>query len=160
MALEGQVRYTTHPNDHALTILYATDENWSKNMRKRSVEVNGQTVKVFDAIVNVIKAEFGNDEPFSGGFRRLPDSRLEITAGGCRTSPGLIPRRTFTTALSTLRWTRTRPTSVAGNPGREWRRRSGRLLPTGGLSGQHADLAAGPQVGRREKADRDGQGNR
>ena len=54
-AIEGQVRYTTHPNDHALTILYATDEDWSKNMRKRSVEVNGETVKVFDAIVNAIK---------------------------------------------------------------------------------------------------------
>ena len=74
-AIEGQVRYTTHPNDHALTILYATDENWSKNMRKRSVEVNGETVKVFDAIVNVIKAEFGKDEPFVWmGNRDLPDN--------------------------------------------------------------------------------------
>ena len=42
-------------------------------MRKRSVEVNGETVKVFDAIVNVIKAEFGKDEPFVWmGNRDLP----------------------------------------------------------------------------------------
>ena len=104
-AIEGQVRYTTHPNDHALTILYATDENWSKNMRKRSVEVNGQTVKVFDAIVNVIKAEFGKDEPFVWmAIGTCPTTCSAIMAGGCRTSRmGSILSRTFTTASSSQR---------------------------------------------------------
>ena len=85
-AIEGQVRYTTHPNDHALTILYATDEDWSKNMRKRSVEVNGETVKVFAAIVNAIKAEFGKDETSSGWeIATCPTTCSAIMEGSCRT---------------------------------------------------------------------------
>ena len=37
-AIELQVRYTTHPNDHLLTILYLFDGAWSKNQRNKIIE--------------------------------------------------------------------------------------------------------------------------
>ena len=75
-AIELQVRYTTHPNDNLLTILYLFDGAWSKNQRNKIIEGDDGTCSVIDACVPLIRAEFAN-EPFLWlGNKDLPDDYM------------------------------------------------------------------------------------
>jgi hypothetical protein len=62
-AIEGRVRYTSHQNDHLLSILYAGDEAWSKNFRDKLVtDPDGSVQRVFAKVVDEIKREFATDQ--------------------------------------------------------------------------------------------------
>ena len=75
-AIESQVRYTTHPHDNLLTILYLFDGAWSKNLRNKLIEGDDGTCTFLDACVPLIRAEFCG-EPFVWlGNKDLPDDFL------------------------------------------------------------------------------------
>jgi hypothetical protein len=61
--LRQTLRYDQHANGHLITILYATEEEWSKTFRDKQVEVEQQSVKLLDRIVTCVGNAMG-DEPF------------------------------------------------------------------------------------------------
>ena len=77
------LRYKEHSNGHLLTILYATEQDWSKNYRDKAL-TDGVTVqdrvvqRVAETFANVEFAWMGNrdvpDDIFKGRGQRLPNS--------------------------------------------------------------------------------------
>ena len=82
-AITQGLRYTEHSNGHRLTILYATEEDWSKNFRDKTL-TDGVTVqdrvvqRVSETFSDVEFAWMGNkdipDDIFKGRGQRLPNS--------------------------------------------------------------------------------------
>jgi len=84
-AITKGLRYKTHENGHLLTIRYATEEDWSKNLRDKPIAGVG-TVTVRDRVVQRINETFGTeafvwmgnkdtpDDIFGGRGQRLPNS--------------------------------------------------------------------------------------
>ena len=78
-----RLRYTKHSNGHLLTILYATEADWSKNYRDKTL-TDGMTVqdrvvqRVAETFADVPFAWMGNrdvaDDIFNGRGQRLPNS--------------------------------------------------------------------------------------
>ncbi len=79
------LRYTQHSNGHLLTILYATEEGWSKNFRDKLIADNDQMTvqdrvvhRVAETFADVEFAWMGNkdvsDDIFDGRGQRLPNS--------------------------------------------------------------------------------------
>ena len=77
------LRYTTHGNGHLLTILYATEEDWSKNFRDKTIDgvltVHDRVAeRVSETFSDVEFAWMGNkdvpDDIFEGRGQRLPNS--------------------------------------------------------------------------------------
>ena len=78
-----RLRYTEHSNGHLLTILFATEQDWSKNYRDRAL-TDGVTVqdrvvqRVAETFADVPFAWMGNrdvpDDIFKGRGQRLPNS--------------------------------------------------------------------------------------
>ena len=78
-----RLRYTEHTNGHLLTILYATEEDWSKNFRDKMID---GALTVHDRVVQRVAETFsgvefvwmGNkdtpDNIFNGRGYRLPNS--------------------------------------------------------------------------------------
>ena len=50
-ALSGKLRFAKHPNGKRLTIHYATASNWSKHLRDKGVEIDGQMIGVRNLVV-------------------------------------------------------------------------------------------------------------
>jgi hypothetical protein len=72
-ALRRNLRYSVHENGDRITILYATEEEWSKTFRDKQVEANDQTLKLLDRVVTCVGNAMG-DEPFLWmGNRDVPD---------------------------------------------------------------------------------------
>jgi hypothetical protein len=61
--LRRELRYDRHPNGGLITILYCTEQEWSKTFRDKMVEVDQQAIRLRDRIVAVVGESFG-DEPF------------------------------------------------------------------------------------------------
>jgi hypothetical protein len=84
-AIIKRLRYTTHGNGDLLTIRYATEEDWSKNLRDKKIGGDG-ALTVGDRILERITETFGNDQfvwmgnkdiqdgVFGGRGQRLPNS--------------------------------------------------------------------------------------
>ncbi len=82
-AITKRLRYATHGNGHLLTILYATEEDWSKNFRDKTIN---DALTVHDRVVQRVSETFsdvefawmGNkdmpDDIFNGRGQRLPNS--------------------------------------------------------------------------------------
>ena len=82
-AITSGLRYTTHGNGHLLTILYATEEDWSKNFRDKTIDgvltVHDRVAeRVSETFSDVEFAWMGNkdvpDDIFEGRGQRLPNS--------------------------------------------------------------------------------------
>jgi hypothetical protein len=72
-AITKRLRYTTHGNGDLLTIRYATEEDWSKNFRDKTIDGAGaQTVG--DRVVQRISETFGDDQFVWMGNKDIPDS--------------------------------------------------------------------------------------
>ena len=81
-AITKGLRYTKHTNGHLLTVLYATEEDWSKNFRDKTID---GVVTVHDRVVQRVSETFSEDEfawmgkdvpddIFRGRGQRLPNS--------------------------------------------------------------------------------------
>ena len=82
-AITKRLRYAQHGNGHLLTILYATEEDWSKNFRDKTIN---DALTVHDRVVQRVSETFsdvefawmGNkdvpDDIFNGRGQRLPNS--------------------------------------------------------------------------------------
>jgi hypothetical protein len=78
------LRYAEHSNGHLLTILYATEQDWSKNYRDKTLTDGVMTVqdrvvqRVAETFADVEFAWMGNkdtpDDIFKGRGQRLPNS--------------------------------------------------------------------------------------
>ncbi len=73
-ALKADLRYNQHQNGHLLRILYATDEPWSKTLRKRSSD-NG-TVR--NEVVAKVQAELGAEPFLWMDNKDLPDDVFDL----------------------------------------------------------------------------------
>lgn len=73
-ALKADLRYNQHQNGHLLRILYATDEPWSKTLRKRSSD-NG-TVR--NEVVAKVQAELGAEPFLWMDNKDLPDDAFDL----------------------------------------------------------------------------------
>jgi hypothetical protein len=83
-AITKRLRYTTHGNGDLLTIRYATEADWSKNFRDKTIPGVG-TVTVLDRVVQRINETFStepfvwmankdtSDSIFGGHGHRLPN---------------------------------------------------------------------------------------
>ena len=79
-----RLRYTEHSNGHLLTILFATEQDWSKNYRDKTLTDGVMTVqdrvvqRVAETFADVPFAWMGNkdvpDDIFKGRGQRLPNS--------------------------------------------------------------------------------------
>lgn len=58
------LRYQQHENGHLIQIAYVSDEDWSKSLRDRVVEVDGSPTRVLDRLVPLIGDATGG-EPFA-----------------------------------------------------------------------------------------------
>jgi hypothetical protein len=79
-----RLRYTEHSNGHLLTILYATEEDWSKNFRDKALTDGVVTVQ--DRVVQRVAETFADvefawmankdvpDDVFNGRGQRMPNS--------------------------------------------------------------------------------------
>ena len=114
-AITKGLRYTEHSNGHLLTILYATEEDWSKNFRDKTLTDGVVTVqdrvvqRVAETFADVEFAWMGNkdtpDDIFKGRGQRLPNSPFGLnllpappSCGdpvGAQSTPStlLLPRR-------------------------------------------------------------------
>ena len=84
-AITKRLRYQQHENGHLLTICYATDEDWSKNLRNKAIAADG-SITVHDRVVHRVAEVFrevefvwmaNKDTPdtiFAGRGHRLPNS--------------------------------------------------------------------------------------
>ena len=69
-AITRGLRYTKHSNGHLLTILYATEEDWSKNFRDKTL-TDGVTVQ--DRVVQRVAETFADVEFAWMGNKDVPD---------------------------------------------------------------------------------------
>jgi len=72
-AITKRLRYTTHGNGDLLTIRYATEEDWSKNFRDKTIDGAG-TQTVGDRVVQLITETLGHDQFVWMGNKDIPDS--------------------------------------------------------------------------------------
>jgi hypothetical protein len=64
------LRYTEHSNGHLLTILYATEEDWSKNFRDKTID---GAVTGHDRVVQRVSETFSDVEFAWMGNKDVPD---------------------------------------------------------------------------------------
>lgn len=82
--LAKSLRYQKHENGDRILIAYVSDESWSKTLRDRQVEVDGEIVRVRDRLVSLIAAATGG-EPFAWmGNNDLPDDLFAHRPGAER----------------------------------------------------------------------------
>jgi hypothetical protein len=81
-AITRGLRYAEHSNGHLLTILYATDADWSKNYRDKAL-TDGVTVQ--DRVVQRVAETFANVEFAWMGTETCRTTSSTGAASGCRT---------------------------------------------------------------------------
>ena len=89
-AITKGLRYTKHSNGHLLTILFATEEGWSKNFRDKPLPDGAMTVqdrvvqRVAETFADVEFVWMGNkdvpDDTFNGRGQRLPNSPFGLNS--------------------------------------------------------------------------------
>jgi hypothetical protein len=69
-AITKGLRYARHSNGHLLTVLYATEEDWSKNFRDKTID---GVATVHDRVVQRVSETFSEDEFAWMGNKDVPD---------------------------------------------------------------------------------------
>ena len=71
--LVDELRYHQHPNGDTIKIAYVSDEDWSKTLRDKTVEIGTEMTPVLGRLVDMIGDVMG-DDPFAWmGNKDLPD---------------------------------------------------------------------------------------
>lgn len=82
--LRRELRYDRHLNGDLITILYCTEEEWSKSFRDKMVEVDQTAIKLLDRIIDAVGHAL-EDEPFLWmGNNDLPNDLFEHKPGAQR----------------------------------------------------------------------------
>ena len=82
-AITKRLRYTTHANGHLLTILYATEEDWSKNFRDKADRHDGATIG--DCVIQRVAETFATMTSCGWATRTRRTTSSADAATGCRT---------------------------------------------------------------------------
>lgn len=62
-SLTKKLRYDRHQNGNLITILYCTEEEWSKTFRDKTIEMDEQETRLLHRVINAVGNALG-DEPF------------------------------------------------------------------------------------------------
>jgi len=82
--LRRDLRYTTHENGDRITILYASEEAWSKTFRDKQIEADQENATLLDRVVTCIGNTMG-DEPFIWMANKdVPDGLFDHKPGAER----------------------------------------------------------------------------